>query len=312
MERLNKYFSHGAIGLIFGQTIGFFILMLLSIFLFMGRGSELLPSLQFAVVWGIFGVYIGLLWNKELKFGALGIVSGILVGIIWYRLIYPPSSIWGAGFVLPGILFSLFLLVTILLNNKLNIKNIFVFVGTTLSIILLSISQKYITVLENKFTGVIPPLIGFFSFLISLIILGGLIGIGFYYIFGSSDTNKNAFKRTLLKFGKIVSFIWILFMFIFSLGASHDAGYIIKKVNETEFFVVFDAREINAYPYFSKAINELEKGEKDMFSSAVPREEWNALRDYLDNQKKCRSKGISGNCYVKINNSFYEISFVTA
>lgn len=312
MEIFKKYFFHGAIGLIFGQTIGFLVLMLLGIFLVMGRGSELLPILQLAVAWGIFGFYIGLLWNKELKFGALGIISGILVGIIWYRLINPPSSILGAGFFLPGILFSLFLLVTILLNNKLNIKNIFVFVGTTLSIILLSISQKYTAVLENKFTGVTPSLIGFFSVLISFIILGGLIGTGFYYILGSSDTNKNDFKRTFLKFGKTVSLIWILFMFIFALGSSHDAGYIIKKVNETEFFVVFDTGEINKYPYFSKAINELEKGENDIFSSAVPREEWNALRDYLDNQEKCRSKGTSGNCYVKINNSFYEISFATA
>lgn len=100
-------------------------------------------------------------------------------------------------------------------------------------------------------------------------------------------------------------------MFVFALGASHDAGYFIKKVNEPEFFVVVDANEINGYPYFAKAINDIEKGERVEYSGAVPREEWRALIDYLDNQRKCRSKGISGNCYVKINNSFYQISFVT-
>lgn len=302
MERLNKYFLHGAIGLIFGQAVGLFISTLF-------MGIKIMPVLQFAVAWGIFGFYIGLLWNKGLKIGTLGIVSGIFVGVIWYRLINPPSSIWGAGFFLPGILFCLFFVVSALLKHKLTIKNMLLFIGIALSVILISVFAKYSTILGNKFTGVIPPLIGFFYFSISLIILGGLIGIGFYYILGSIDTSKNALKNAFLNLGKIVSVIWILFMFVFALGASQDVGYFIKKVNETEFFVVVDANEINIYPDFAKAINDIEKGEKDSYTSgAVPRDEWNSLRDFIG-QKKCRSKTISGLCYYKINNSFYEIGF---
>lgn len=304
MERLNKYFLHGAVGLIFGQTIGLFISTLF-------MGIKIMAVLQFAVAWGTFGFYSGLLWNKGLKFGILGIVSGILGWIIFYRLINPPSSIWGAGFFLPGILFCLFFVVSALLKHKLTIKNMLLFIGIALSVILISVFAKYYTILGNKFTGVIPPLIGFFYFLISLIILGGLIGIGFYYILGSIDTSKNALKNTFLNLGKIVSVIWILFMFVFALGASHDAGYFIKKVNETEFFVVVDAGEINRFTYFAKAVNDIEKGTITEYSSAIPREEWNALRDLLDDQKKCRSKGISGDCFVKINDSFYKISFWT-
>lgn len=181
MENLNKYFFHGAIGLIFGQAVGLFISILF-------MGIKIMPVLQFTAAWGIFGFYTGTLWNKGLKFGALGIVSGILVGIVWYTWITPLIEYM----ILPGILFSLFLLVSALLKHKLNIKNMLLFSGIAFSVILISVFIKYSTVLENKFTGVIPPLIGFFSFLISLIILGGLICIGFYYLSGGSGASKSA------------------------------------------------------------------------------------------------------------------------
>jgi len=53
-----------------------------------------------------------------------------------------------------------------------------------------------------KYTGVLPPLIGFFYNLFSIIILGGLISSGFYYIYGTNDTSKNGFKRTFIRVGK--------------------------------------------------------------------------------------------------------------
>jgi hypothetical protein len=109
---INKYFFHGAIGLIFGQAVGLFISILF-------MGIKIMPVLQFTAAWGIFGFYTGSLWNKGLKFEALGIVSGILVGIIWYTRITPLIEYM----ILPGILFSLFLLVSALLKHKLNIKN---------------------------------------------------------------------------------------------------------------------------------------------------------------------------------------------
>ncbi|KCZ70879.1 hypothetical protein ANME2D_02905 [Candidatus Methanoperedens nitroreducens] len=304
MESLRKYFSHGAVGLIFGQTIGLFISTLF-------MGIKIMPILVFTVAWSIFGFYTGLLWNKGLKFGAIGIISGTLGGLIWYYLINPPSSIWGFGFILPGFLFGLFSLISAILINKINIKNAILFIGIAFSGIIISILLNYSSTLKDKFTGVMPPLIGFFSFLTSMITLGGLICIGLYYILGSSSANENRLKNTFTKLGKIVSVIWILFMFAFALGASHDAGYFIKKVNEPEFFVVVDAGEIDRYPYFAKAINDIEKGRIIEYSGAVPREEWRALMTLLDDQKKCRSIG-KGNCFVKINNSFYEISFWTA
>lgn len=303
MESLRKYFLHGAVGLIFGQSVGLFISILF-------MGIKIMPVLQNTASWGIFGFYTGFLWNKGLKFGALGIVSGILAGIIWYSHITPLIE-YGFILILPGILFALFFLASAIAEKKLNKTTIFLFIGIVIAVILSSIIPKYIIVLENKFTGVITPLIGLFSFVIPLIFLGGLICIGFYYVSGSSDTNKSSLKNTFTKVGKIVSLIWIVFMFVFALGASHDAGYFIKKVNETEFFVAVDAGEINRYPYFAKAINDIEKGSIIEYSGAVPREEWYALRDLLDYQKKCRSKGISGDCFVKINDSFYQISFWT-
>ncbi|NJD54398.1 MAG: hypothetical protein FIB07_16235 [Candidatus Methanoperedens sp.] len=179
-------------------------------------------------------------------------------------------------------------------------------------LIIISIPLIYLSTLGDKFTGVIPPLIGFFPFLTSTIILSGLICIGLYYILGSSDANKSSFKNIFTKLGKIVSVIWILFMFVFALGASHDAGYFIKKVNEPDFFVVVDAGEINRFTYFSRAIDDIENGRMTEYSGAVPREEWNAVRGLIDDQKKCHSKGTSGDCFVKINDSFYQISFWTA
>ncbi len=85
-----KYFLHGAVGLVFGQTVGFFIPTS-----FLG-GSRLVLIFALAVWWGVFGAYIGLLWNKMLKIGAVGIVGGFSGGLVWYGLIYPPFSIWGA------------------------------------------------------------------------------------------------------------------------------------------------------------------------------------------------------------------------
>ncbi len=304
MNTLIKYFLHGAVGLVFGQTIGFFIPTS-----FLG-GSRLVLIFALSVWWGVFGAYIGLLWNKMLKIGAVGIVCGFSGGLVWYGLIYPPFSIWGAGFFLPGILFSVFLLIGSSLNYRLNIKNLLLFIGILFAVILISVFQGYTTTLENKFTGVVPPLIGFFSFVFSLIIIGGLIGIGFYQTFDSNGINKNGSIHIFLKLGRTVSVIWILFMFVFALGASHDAGYFIKKIDEPEFFALMGSEEINRYPYFAETINEIEKGTTIEYSIAVPREEWNALSDYLGNQKNCRSKD-NGNCYVKINNSFYEISFWT-
>jgi len=160
-----------------------------------------------------------------------------------------------------------------------------------LAAILISVFQQYIIVLENKYTGVLPPLIRFFSNLFSIIILGGLIISGFYYIYGTSDKNKNGFKRTFIRVGKIISSIWILLMFIFALGSSHDAGYSISKVTDTEFFVIMDIEEINRFPNFAETINEIETSGNKYYGQPVPREEWNALRDFLIEQKNVTQKG---------------------
>jgi len=305
MDSRIKYFLHGAVGLIFSQGIGF-VLLIIILNLFME--PNIMPVLNITLMWGIFGIYIGLLWNKELELGASGVASGILVGIVWYSGIVPlildPFMIF-----LPGIILAVFLMAVAASEKKINKTTILLSIGIVLAAILISIFQQYVIVLENKYTGVLPPLIGFISLLFSLIILGGLISSGFYYIFGSSDTSKNGFKRTFIRVGKIISIIWILFMFVFALGNSHDAGYSISKVNDTGFFVVMDTEEINRFPNFAKAIYEIETGGNEYYGQSVPREEWNALRDLLVEQKQCYSKG---NCYVKINNSFYQINFVTA
>lgn len=300
MESLKKYFFHGAIGLIFGQAIGLFISPLF-------MGSKLLPAFSLTAMWGIFGFYTGVLWNKGLKFGALGVAGGILAGILWYSQIIPSieyAFIW----IIPGILFALFLLASAVSERKINKTNICLSIGIALVVTLISIFPKYITAMENNFIGVIPPLIGLFSFIIPLMILGGLICIGFYYESGNSDMNKKDVKNIFLKLGMVISFIWILFMFVFALGSSHDPGYSISKVNETESYFIIEAGEINRFPYFAKAINDIEISGKEIYNSgAVPRGEWNALRDYID--QKRQSGG--GGSYVKINDSFYEINFYT-
>lgn len=203
-----KYFLHGAIGLIFSQGIGF---VLLIIFLTLFMEPYTLPVLNITLMWGIFGIYIGLLWNKELELGASGVVSGILVGIIWYSGIVPlildPFMIF-----LPGIILAIFLMVGAASEKKINKTTILLSIGIVLAVILISVFQQYVIVLENKYTGVLPPLIGFFSNLFSIVILGGLISSGLYYIYGTSDTGKNGFKRTFLRVGKIISAIWILLM----------------------------------------------------------------------------------------------------
>ena len=305
MDSRIKYFLHGAVGLTFSHAIGFFILIIFSMLFML---PDIMPVLHITLTWGIFGIYTGLLWNKELEFGASGVISGILVGIVWYSGI-APFILYPFIIFLPGILLAVLLLASAASEKKINKTTIFLSIGIVLAVILISIFQNYVIVLENKYIGVIPPLIGFFSLLFSLIILGGLISSGFYYIFGTSDAGKNGFKSNIMRLGKIVSSIWILLMFLFALGSSHDAGYSISKVNDTEFFVVMDTEEINRFPNFADAINEIETSGNEFYGQPVPREEWNALRDYLVEQKKCYSKG---NCYVKINNSFYQIGFVTA
>jgi len=97
-------------------------------------------------------------------------------------------------------------------------------------------------------------------------------------------------------------------MFLFALGSSHDAGYSISKVTDTEFFVVIDTEEINRFQNFARLSMKSRQVETNIMANQFPREEWNALRDFLIEQKKCNSKGTSGNCYVKINNSLYQIA----
>lgn len=308
MDSRIKYFLHGAIGLTFSQGIGFvFSIIFSNLFII----PDIMLVFYIALMWGIFGVYTGLLWNRELEFGASGVVSGIIVGIVRYSgiapLILDPFIIF-----LPGIILAVFLMVSAVSEKKINKTTVLLSIGIVLAAILISVFQQYVIVLENKYTGVLPPLIRFFSNLFSIIILGGLISSGSYYIYGTSDTSKNGFKRTFIRVGKIISSIWILLMFLFALGSSHDVGYSISKVTDTEFFVVMDTEEINKFPNFAKTINEIEISGNEYYGQPVPREEWNALRDFLFEQKKCNSKGKSGNCYVKINNSFYQIGFVTA
>lgn len=308
MDSRIKYFLHGAVGLTFSQGIGFVFLIIFSNLLMV---PDIMLVFYIALMWGIFGVYTGLLWNRELEFGASGVVSGIIVGIVRYSgiapLIIDPFMIF-----LPGIILAVFLMVSAVSEKKINKTTILLSIGIVLAVILISVFQQYVIVLENKYTGVLPPLIRFFSNLFSIIILGGLISSGSYYIYGTSDTIKNGFKRTFIRVGKIISSIWILLMFLLALGSSHDAGYSISKVTDTEFFVVMDTEEINRFPNFAETINEIETSGNEYYGQPVPREEWNALRDFLIEQKKCNSKGTSGNCYVKINNSFYQIGFVTA
>lgn len=312
MDNRIKYFLHGALGLIFSQVIGFFGFFLLIIFLNLFKFPDIMPAdimsaLPIALIWGIFGIYTGLLWNKEQELGASGVASGILVGIVGYSGIVPlnlnPFLIF-----LPGIILAVLLMARAASEKKINKTTIFLYIGIVLAAILISIFQQYAIVLENKYTGILTSLIGFFSNLFSLIILGGLISSGFYYIYGTSDTSKNGFKRTFLRVGKIISVIWILLMFVLALTNSQEVGYSIFKVNEPEFFVVMNTEEINRFPIFAEAV----KG-NGYHGQPVPREEWNALRDLLVEQKKCFSNEKNGNCYVKINNnSYYQINFWTA
>jgi hypothetical protein len=308
MDSRIKYFLHGAAGLIFSQVIGFFGFFLMIIFLNLFKVNDTIPSdimsvLSVTLTWGIFGIYTGLLWNKELELGASGIVSGILVGIVGYSGIVPlnlnPFMIF-----LPGIILAVLLMARAASEKKINKATMFLYIGIVLAAILISVFQQFAIVLENKYTGILTSLIGFFSNLFSLIILGGLISSGYYYIYGAGDTGKNGFKRTFMRAGKIISVISILLMFVLALTNSQYAGYNISKVNEPGFFVVMNTEEINRFPIFAEAV----KG-NGYHGQPVPMEEWNALRDLLVEQKKCNS---NGNCYVKINDSYYQINFVTS
>jgi hypothetical protein len=94
MDSRIKYFLHGAVGLMFSSVIGFVLLMLIILLLNLFKVPDIMPSdimsaLPIALIWGIFGIYTGLLWNKELELGASGVVSGILVGIVGYSGIAP-------------------------------------------------------------------------------------------------------------------------------------------------------------------------------------------------------------------------------
>jgi hypothetical protein len=306
MDNRVKYFLHGAVGLIFSPVIGFFGFFLLNIFLnrFMVVPDIMSPVLIITLTWGIFGIYTGLLWNKELELGSSGVVSGIIVGIVSYSRVVPlildPFIIF-----LPGIILAVFLMARAASEKKINKTTILLYIGIVLAAILISVFQQYVIVLENKYTGVLTSLIGFFSNLFSFIILGGLISSGFYYIYGTSDISKNGFKHIFMRAGKIISVISILLMFVLALTNSQYVGYSIFKVNEPEFFVVMNNEEINRFPIFAEAV----KG-NGYHGQPVPREEWNALRDLLVEQKKCNSNETNGNCYVKINNSYYQINFV--
>lgn len=305
MDSRIRYFLHGAVGLIFSSVIGFVLFMLIILlnpFNVGGMPSDIMSALPITLIWGIFGVYTGLLWNKELELGASGVVSGILVGIVGYSAI-APLNLGPFMIFLPGIILAVFLMARAASEKKINKTTIFLYIGIVLATILISVLQQYIIVLENKYTGVLPSLIGFFSNLFSLIILGGLISSGFYYIYGTSDINKNGFKRTFIRVGKIISAISILLMFVLALTNSSYAGYRISKVNEPEFFVVMNTDEINRFPIFAEAV----KG-NGYNGQPVPMEEWNALQELY--QKKCSSNEKNGNCYVKINNSYYQIEFV--
>jgi hypothetical protein len=306
MDNRIKYFLHGAVGLIFSSVIGFVLFMLIIFLNPFKVPSDIMSALPIALIWGIFGIYTGLLWNKELELGASGVVSGILVGIVGYSGIVPlnlnPFMIF-----LPGIILAVFLMARAASEKKINKTTIILYIGIVLAAILISVFQQYFIVLENKYIGVLPSLIGFFSNLFSLIILGGLITSGFYYIYGTSDTSKNGFKHTFMRVGKIISAISILLMFGLALTNSQYVGYSISKVNDAEFFVVMNTEEINRFPIFAEAV----KG-NGYHGQPVPREEWNALRDILVYQKKCNSNEKNGNCYVKINNSYYQIDFVTS
>jgi hypothetical protein len=306
MDSRIKYFLHGAVGLIFSQVIGFFGFFLLIIFLNLVKVPDIMPSdimsvLPIILTWGIFGIYTGLLWNKELELGASGVASGILVGIVGYSGIVP-LNLGSFMIFLPGIILAVFLMARAASEKKINKTTIFLYIGIVFAAVLISVFQQYAIVLENKYTGVLTSLIGFFSNLVSLIILGGLISSGLYYIYGTNDTSKNGFKRTFLRAGKIISAISILLMFAFALTNSQYAGYSISKVNEPGFFVVMNTEEINRFPIFAEAVNG-----NGYHGQSVPMEEWNALRDLLVEQKKCYS---NGNCYVKINDSYYQINFV--
>lgn len=262
MDKPIKYFFHGAIGLLLGQAIG-------SNFGVLGSQQilGLMPVPSLVLAFGIFGFYVGILWNKGIKFAILGIISGIFMGMILF------------GHFAPLIDIPIF-------------------------------PYEWYTTLENKFTGLIPPLINIFVILVPPMIVGGLICTGLYYALGSRDANKERdFKNIFIKIGTIISLIWVIFNLVFSFAGYQDARYIVSKVYGNESFVVVDAGEVNKYPYFANTINEIEKtGKQSYDSNPVPREEVNTIRDIV--YQKCRSKGLSwGSCHIKINNSFYDIFF---